>query len=1134
MNLFVCGKAEPRPLPCKPLPMRSRLQGFKLADKRQIVMKIKLTAIAILVLSLHISAKSFSQKVTISGKGITLDKVFDEIETQTGYQFIYDKAILKKVKPLTLNIRAASIDEALSQCLKGQPFGYEIEDKIITISAKIPSTQSAPAATATPPPPVIHGRVTGDADQPLDGASVMVKGSNKGTQTDARGTFTLSGVEPTATLIVSYSGFEAQQVKVGGNTELTIHLKASTNPLDDVQVIAYGTNTRRLSVGAVNSVTSADIAQEPVSNPMAVLEGRIPGLDISQTNGLPGTAQVINVRGLNSLNPTANSPLFLVDGVPFLSTSLGNSGDIPGTINSASPTLSMNSGLSPFNMLNPADIESITVLKDADATAIYGSRGANGVILITTKKGKAGNQTEVQANVSDGFGKVGHFMDLLNTPQYLEMRHEAFNNDGETPNTSNAPDLLVWDTTRYTNWQKVLLGGSASYNNDQVSLSGGGDNTHFLVSASHIEQGTVLPGSFGDSKNSGRFSISNISPNKKFKADFSAAYLVDNNSFSDSYFVGDALTLAPDAPPVHNSDGSLNWANSTWTNPYGALAQKFHAKTDNLTANGALSYDLFKGLQLRTTLGYNNLQYNSTDPIPQSSVDPAFYQSGQSSNTFTTSSTETWNIEPQAEYRAILGPGRLDVLAGTTFEEMVTQQQSIGASGYLNDALLNDLGSASNMYVSGSSYSKYNYDAVFARVNYIVDSKYILNLTGRRDGSSRFGPGKQFGNFGSIGAGWLFGDEGFVKDALRFLSYGKLRGSYGLTGSDNIQNYGFISTYSATYIPYGGSSALVPNNLANPNYSWESNKKLDGGLELGFLKDRILFNIDYFLDRSSNELVGYPLPSTTGFPSVQYNLPATVQNRGLELLVNTVNIRTKDFTWRTSLNFTSPKNRLVNYPNLETSTNSYEYIIGQPLDIKKVVPFAGINPTTGVANYYTSKGTLVTSLRQLSLPQDFSAPVNLDKKYYGGVQNSFQYQSWQLDILFQFAKQLGDKNMANVAGSIANQPVQVLARWQKPGDITDVPKFTQDPSMVSYQNWAYSNTTNGYANAAFVRLKNLSLAYNMPSTLVRKLNLKTARVYFQGQNLFVLTGYKYGLDPETQDYVLPPLRELILGIQVTL
>ena len=1135
MNLIVHGKALPGLSPTKLLMRKSPL-GFNLAIKRQIVMQIKLTAIFILVLSLHISAKSFSQKVTISGKGITLDRVFDEIETQTGYQFIYDKAILKKVKPVTLDIRGASIEAALSQCLKGQPFAYEIEDKIITISAKIPLKQ--PAATlpmqAPLPPPTIHGKIVNDAGAPLEGASILVKGTNRGTQTDARGNFVLPDVQPDAVLIISYSGFETQQVKVNGKTDFAIHLRPSTNPLDEVQVIAYGTNTRRLSVGAINSVTAADIAQEPVSNPMEVLEGRIPGLDISQTSGLPGASQAITIRGLNSLNPTANNPMFLVDGVPFLSSSLGNTGSLPGTNNPASPILSFNSGLSPFNLLNPADIESITVLKDADATAIYGSRGSNGVILITTKRGKAGNQTQVDANISSGFGKVGHFMDLLNTPQYLEMRHEAFNNDGQTPNAGTAPDLLVWDTTRYTNWQKVLLGGSASYNNDQISLSGGSENTHFLINASHVEQGTVFPGSFGDTKNAGRFSLDHTSLNKKFKANFSGSYLVDNNTFSDSYLVSDALTLAPDAPPVYSSPGQLNWANSTWTNPFAALTQKFHQKTDNVTANGALSYDILKGLQVRTTLGYNNVQLNSTDAIPQASVDPALYQDGQSQNTFTSGSTETWNVEPQAEYRSILGPGKLDVLAGMTFEQMFTQQESINASGYLNDALINDLGSASSLYVNGSSYSKYNYDAVFARVNYILSSRYIVDLTGRRDGSSRFGPGKQFGNFGSAGAGWLFGDEAFIRKNLRFLSYGKLRGSYGITGSDNIGDYGYISTYSTTYTPYGGSAGLIPNNLANPYYSWESNKKLDFGLDLGFIKDRILVNADYYRDRSSNQLVGYPLPSMTGFSMIEYNLPATVQNRGLEFSVNTVNIRRSDFSWHTSLNFTLPKNSLVKYPNFASSTNSYLYIIGQPLDIKKVVPFAGIDPETGMATYYNSAGALVKNVRQLDLPQDFSAGVNMDKKYYGGMQNSFQYKSWQLDILVQVAKQLGYKNMPNVAGSMNNQPVSVLARWQKPGDVTDVPRFTEDPALESYQNWAYTNTTNGYTNASFLRLKNVSMSYTMPSTWTRKINVKNARLYIQGQNLFVITKYNYGLDPETQSYLLPPLRELVFGIQVTL
>jgi len=1097
---------------------------------------MQLTVLLLTVAAFGVQAAGVAQTVTVTVKNAPLEKVFKAIERQTNYVVFAHADVVEEGRTVSLDLKNVSVAQVLEACFKNMPFTWSIEGRVIAVERRpVPGLAVAPATEA--PPSEIHGRVTDSSGVPLEGASIMVRGSKRAVQTDAKGIFNLPLADSNAVLIVSYTGMTPRTVRVNAGLRsggaLHITLLPSNNPLDQAQVIAYGTNTRRFSVGSVGRISAEDIAQEPISNPMMALEGRIAGLDLSQTNGIPGSAQAITIRGLNSLNMTANNPLVLVDGVPFLTTSLGTTGSLSGAYNGANYSLSMNSGLSPFNLLNPGDIESITVLKDADATSIYGSRGSNGVILITTKKGKAGGQTQIDVNVSGGFGKVGHFMDLLNTPQYLEMRHEAFNNDGETPNAGNAPDLLVWDTTRYTNWQKVLLGGAAAYNNDQVSLSGGNENTHFIVNGSHIQQGSVYPGGFGDNKNAGRLGIDHTSLNKRFKANFSVGYLVDNNTFTDSYFVQEALTLAPDAPPLYLPDGRLNWAGSTWTNPYSALQKKFHAKTDNLTANGALSYEIIKGLQIRATMGYNNVQMNSTDAFPESSFDPALYSNGQNFNTFTSASTETWNIEPQLEYRSVLGPGRLDVLAGTTFEQMLTQQTAIAAYGFLNDALIDDLGSANSSYTT-TSYSKYDYNAVFGRINYVLADKYIVDLSGRRDGSSRFGPGKQFGNFGSVGAGWLFGNENLIKEGLPFLSYGKLRGSYGITGSDNIPGYGFISTFSPTYNQYGGDNGLTPNNLANPDYSWESNKKLDGGLELGFIKDRILVDVDYFRDRSSNQLVGYLLPATTGFNTIQYNLPATVQNTGLEFEVNTVNIRTAAFTWRTSLNFTIPRNKLVNYPGFASSTERYKYAIGEPLNVKKVVPFAGINPATGVANYYTSKGVLVNSVRDLTLPQDFSASVDVNTEYYGGIQNSLQYKGWQLDILVQVVKQLGFKNMPAVAGSMNNQPTMVLGRWQKPGDITDIPRFAQDPSTIAYQNWAYANTSNGYTNASFVRLKNVALGYNLPAVWLRKARIRAARFYFQGQNLLLITKYKYGPDPETQSYLLPPLRQLVLGLQVTL
>ena len=415
---------------------------------------MQLTAILLTVAAFGVQAAGVAQTVTVTVKNAPLEKVFKAIERQTNYVVFAHADVVEEGRTVSLDLKNVPVAQVLEACFKNMPFTWSIEGRVIAVERRpVPAVTMASATEA--PPSEIHGRVTDSSGVPLEGASITVKGRKRAVQTDARGIFDLPLADSNAVLLVSYTGMTPRTVRVnaGGRTGGALHitLVPSNNPLDQAQVIAYGTNTRRFSVGSVGRISAEDIAQEPISNPMMALEGRIAGMDISQTNGIPGSAQAITIRGLNSLNKTANNPLVLVDGVPFLTTALGTTGSLSGAYNGANYSLSMNSGLSPFNLLNPGDIESITVLKDADATSIYGSRGSNGVILITTKKGKAGNQTQLSVNVSGGFGKVGHFMHLLNTPQYLEMRHEAFNNDGETPNAANAPDLLVWDTMRYTN-----------------------------------------------------------------------------------------------------------------------------------------------------------------------------------------------------------------------------------------------------------------------------------------------------------------------------------------------------------------------------------------------------------------------------------------------------------------------------------------------------------------------------------------------------------------------------------------------------------------------------------------------------------------------------------------------------------
>jgi len=872
----------------------------------------------------------------------------------------------------------------------------------------------------------------------------------------------------------------------------------------------------------VSKVTAETIQQQPVSNPLQALEGRVPGMTINQATGLPGGRIDVQIRGQNSI-AGGNNPLYIIDGVPFTSTPLGS-------INS---NLSIIGG-SPLNNINPSDIDNITILKDADATAIYGSRGSNGVILITTKKGKAG-KTSVDLNIYNGWGKVSRKMDVLDTKQYLEMRHEGATNDGVVLSLSNGDyDLFLWDTTRSTDWQKTLLGGKAHFADAQVSVSGGNNNTQFLLGAGYHRESTVFPGDFADKKGSVHFNIAHSSTNKKFRLNLSSSYIADDNNILYEDFTTTALILSPNAPELYDSSGKLNWAKSTWTNPFANLNTTFKATTNNLISNCVLNYELLPGLNIKTSLGYTKIEMDELTKTPASSFDPAFNIT--KGRAFVgNNSSKTWIIEPQIEYKSNLSGGIISALVGTTFQESINKGEVLFTGGYANDALLGNISAATSISVSSSNYVQYRYHAVFARFNYNWKEKYLLNLTGRRDGSSRFGPGNQFGNFGAIGAGWVFTQENFIQNSIHFISFGKLRASYGITGNDQIPDYGYLDIYVPTLFPYLGSIGLTPNNnrLFNRDYSWEVNRKLEAALEIELLNKRLFLSTSWYKNRTSNELVGYPLPLVTGSSSIQANLPAIVQNTGWEFELNSTNLKSKKFIWTSYLNLTIPRNKLVDYPNLMGSSYSNTLEIGKPLSIQKKVHWTGVDPQTGIYTFDTKNADGIPAV-----PDEFHSAKKVSKDFYGGFGNTLQYKEWSLDFFLQFVKQTGYNYLFTsgffVPGQQGNQPASVMDRWRKPGDKTDIQKFTASygSEFIKYIYNAFLSD-NAIGDASFIRLKNVSLAYKIPTKIKQSLHILNCRAYIQGQNLFMITHYN-GLDPETQSSQnLPTLRVVTIGIQLT-
>jgi len=1064
---------------------------------------MKLIIVIMTAFLMQVSASTFGQQLTITKNNISLREVFRQIRKQTGYTVLATSDLVNSAKPSNLNLNSAPLEDALKIILADKNLDYAIKDKAIFIREKVrPSVLDkiiSPFVDIT-----VSGVVMDENGEKLVGATVKVVGG-KQTSTDQTGSFVLTGIDEKAVIEISYIGYNLVTVSAKDNLS-AIKMTRSNSKLDEIQIIAYGTTTKRLNTGSVTTISASDIAKQPISNPLAALAGQVPGLTVVQSNGNAGSAINLQIRGINSISQ-GSMPLFLVDGVPFPNAYIGIGGFVMG-----------NGGQSPFANINPSDIESISILKDADATAIYGSRGANGVVLITTKKGKNGKM-KFDANVYQGAGEVTRKIDLMNTQQYVTMRKEAFKNDNITPSASNAPDLILWDTTRYTDWQKELIGGTANFTNANISLSGGSEQTQYLLSGNYTRQTSVYPGSFADQRGTGRFSINHMSLDKRFTLSATGSYAVDKNELPLDLTT--YITLSPNAPALYDKNGRLNWSENggAFANPLQFLLANSSVTTDNFISNINMKYRIFDGFSAKVTAGYSLIKLDQKYRNPKSAQDPN--SNPIATATFGDVTSKNWILEPQLEYIRKIGKGLLSILTGATMQNDIRDSKSIIANGFSNDGLINAAAFATSI-TANTSLTEYRYQALFGRLNYDWDNKYLLNITARRDGSSRFGPGKQASNFGAIGAAWIFSEEQFLKSSLPFLTYGKLRGSYGVTGNDQIGDYQFRDDYRATARQYAGQIGYVPSRLFNADYAWERNKKLEAAIELGFF-NKVNISVNYFRNRSDNQLLAYRLPDQTGFGSIFRNFGAVVENSGFELEIQSSNLSRKNFTWSTSGNLTIPKNELLAFPGLESSSYASTLVIGEPLNIQKLFEFQGVDPVTGL---YKFNGTVI--------PTSQTSIGNLSPKFYGGISNTFKVRNFDFSFLFQFVKQNGinytSAFVANAPGTQFNQPIEVLGRWTKAGDIADFQKFTT--TGVGYNNYAVYSTAR-ISDASFIRLKNVSISYSVPRSLLDKAKINGVRIYLQGNNLLTFTRYR-GLDPESGSNTLPVLRVLTAGLQLTL
>lgn len=1076
-----------------------------------ILLIMKLMTLILVTSILQVSARTFAQKVTLSEKNTPLKKVFEKVSDQTSYDFLVSSENLAVAKLVTINIQNEELPVALNKIFASQPLTFVIQEKMVVVSKKENETRNQTIKI----PVTITGKVTDTSGQALSGATVRIKGSQKITLTDSEGAFAILAQEGEE-VEISFIGFEPFSFLTDARSTFhKIVLFAIPSKLNEVQVIGYGTVTKRLNTGSVSTLRAADIEKQPITNVISALSGRLPGVFVQTTNGLPGGAVNVQIRGQGSIAAGTN-PLYIIDDVPFLSSVV----DAGSTLGYGA----INGAVSPLNSLNPDDIESINILKDAAATSIYGSRGANGVVLITTKKGKYG-KTLVNINFNNGYSQVANLPRLLNNKQYLQIRREAYKNDGKVPsadpNSPNyAPDLMVWDTTKTTDWRKFILGGTGHVTNLQGTISGGNQNTSFLIGGNYHNESSVLPGDNGYNRAGIHMNVQHTALNNRFNVQFSTSYSADNNKLTNltTNFTSDLL-LPPNFP-LYDSSGGYNYY--LGFNPLADMSAVTKTATNNVVINTVLKYTVTPGLILKTTAGFNRIGINQIMTYPTNSQ----YVGSTNFSDFGDNSNQNLIVEPQIEYNKKIGISNLNVLVGGTYQSSVRKNQFIEATNFNSDVLLENISSATSLTVSNYKI-QYKYLSVFARAIYNISDKYIFNVSIRRDGSSRFGPGDQFGTFGAIGAAWLFSNEEWFKNNMSFISFGKVRGSYGTTGNDQITDYQYLSTYRSSGNIYQGVSGLLPARIANANFHWETTRKLELALELGILQDRILLNLNWYRNRSDNQLVDYAIPYLTGFNTYQANLPATVQNSGWEFELNTKNIRSGKFLWSTTFNLTIPKNQLLSFQNLATSSYANALVIGDPITRVYGYKYSSLDPT-GRPLFLKSTGEETKNPSST----DFFTLAKGYPDLYGGIGNTFQYKQWQLDVFGQFTKQNSMGGLIYTPGINQNNFINTLNRWQKPGDQTGMAKASNSYSYYFYYNLSSANVFNN----SYFRLKNIALSYSLPSRWLNTPKIQQIKLYIQAQNMLTLWNRNNPFyDPETGASAnIPPMKSFVAGIQITL
>jgi TonB-linked SusC/RagA family outer membrane protein len=1044
-------------------------------------------------------------KITLDEDNQRFKKVLTLIEEQAQVRFIYSPTSIDVKQKISVKAQEQRLDQVLKSILQPMSLQYAVmEDKILLkpiagekSSAITTEEQSEPASA--PIDRTVKGKVTDDKREALPGVNIIVKGTSQGTITGIDGSYTLTVPNDNAELVFSFVGYLTQEIVVGNQSTIDIELKVDQKSLDEVVVIGYGSQSRGDISSSIASLSVADqkIAELPITGPEQVLQGRLSGVNVTQNTGTPGGRSTVRIRGASSITG-GNDPLYVIDGVPI------NTGSYASASGNAAPE-------NPLSSLSPGDIESMEVLKDAAAAAIYGSRASNGVILVTTKRGKAGTP-KINFNTYYGVQKETKRLSLLDGPSWGELVNEAHTN------TNRKPFFERPDTLTTTDWQDVIFRNAAIQSYD-LSLSGGSEKTQYMVSGNYYDQDGVVIGS-GYKRGNVRINIDqtiNSRLNAGLSLTLSRSKTDRIDAGSNTGIVSAAIIKSP-AVPLYRPDGTLNPIDpyiATSNNP-ALMAQEITNYAFNNRAIGStfLNLEIIRGLNLRSSLGIDYMSLDEVLFIPPNNLT---YEGRSTNGSGTNSFTQDrgWINENTLNYSTNIGSQhRFNLLLGYSQQESrMTRTTASGTNFALESISTLESASIRNSSSAGSSWGLESY---FSRLNYTFDNKLNLAASFRIDGSSRFSRNNKYGTFPSVSGSYRIDKLSALED-VTWLDDAKIRASWGRTGNQEIGNF-TSRGLSRGGFNYMGLSGLAPVQLENPNLTWETTEQTNAGVDLRFFGNRVNFTFDYYIKKTRGLLLEVLLPTSSGFNSSIQNV-GNVQNKGVEFQLGTTNFFSDNFSWRTDFNIAFNRNKVTSLPDGDDRPlgfNGYASVlkVGYPLGTLFGWRILGVNPDTGDYDFEDIDGTPNTPYPSTST--DNTVLASAQPKFTGGMTNTFTFKNFDASIFMHFVQ--GNTIFNHPKYSYGrmhtwfNSFTDSKDRWRKPGDQTWLHRAAwTDPA----RNGSVSNRV--HEDGSFLKIKSINLGYTVKAERLKQIGVQSLRVYLVGQNLFTFTKYT-GFDPEVNSF----------------